>query len=69
MIDLYIELKALLQALETGGVPYALCGGLALMVYQRPRATVDIDLDLLDIQALQALTDQPPHDFHRSDDA
>jgi hypothetical protein len=44
MIDLYIELKAVLQALETAGVPYALCGGLALMVYQRPRATVDIDL-------------------------
>ena len=26
-------------------------------------------LDLLDIQALQALSDQPPHEFHRSDDA
>ena len=44
MIDLYIELKAVLQALETAGVPHALCGGLALMVYRRPRATVDIDL-------------------------
>jgi hypothetical protein len=44
MIDLYVELKAVLRALETAGVPYALCGGLALMVYQRPRATVDIDL-------------------------
>jgi len=46
MIDLYVELKTVLQALETAGVPYALCGGLALMVYQRPRATVDIDLIL-----------------------
>ena len=46
MIDLYVELKALLQALDTAGIPYALCGGLALMVYQRPRATVDIDLIL-----------------------
>jgi len=44
MIDLYVELKAVLQALETAEVPYALCGGLALMVYHRPRATVDIDL-------------------------
>lgn len=43
MIDLYVELKAVLRALETAGIPYALCGGLALMVYQRPRATVDID--------------------------
>lgn len=44
MIDLYAELKAVLKALDDAGVPYALCGGLALMVYQRPRATVDIDL-------------------------
>jgi len=44
MIDLYVELKAVLRALETAGVPYALCGGLALMVYQQPRATVDIDI-------------------------
>ena len=46
MIDLYVELKALLQALDAADIPYALCGGLALMVYQRPRATVDIDLIL-----------------------
>jgi len=44
MIDLYVEFKALLQTLESTQIPYALCGGLALMVYQRPRATVDIDL-------------------------
>ena len=44
MIDLYDELKAVLQTLEAADVPYALCGGLALMVYHRPRATVDIDL-------------------------
>lgn len=47
MIDLYAELKIVLHALDTAGVPYAVCGGLALMVYQRPRATVDIDLVLL----------------------
>jgi len=46
MIDLYAELKAVIHALEAAGVPYALCGGVALMVYQRPRATVDIDLIL-----------------------
>ncbi len=46
MIDLYVELKTVLQALEAAGIPYALCGGLALMVYQRPRATVHIDLIL-----------------------
>jgi len=47
MIDLYAELKAVVRALDAAGVPYALCGGLALLVYQRPRATVDIDLILL----------------------
>jgi hypothetical protein len=44
MIDLYAELKAVIRALGDAGVPYAICGGLALMVYRRPRATVDIDL-------------------------
>ena len=44
MIDLYVEFKAVLQALEAAEIPYAICGGLALMVYQRPRATVDIDV-------------------------
>jgi hypothetical protein len=44
MTDLHAQLKAVLRALDTTGVPYAICGGLALMVYQRPRATVDIDL-------------------------
>ena len=44
MLDLYIELKAVVAALETARVPFALCGGLALAVYGRPRATVDIDL-------------------------
>ncbi len=46
MIDLYTEFKTALQALEAAEVPYAVCGGLALMVYQLPRATVDIDLVL-----------------------
>lgn len=44
MIDLYTELREVTRVLTEAGVPYALCGGLALMLYQRPRATVDIDL-------------------------
>jgi len=38
------ELRILLQNLEREGVPYALCGGLALAVYGIIRATEDIDL-------------------------
>ena len=38
------ELEALIDALDTDGVEYALCGGLALGIHGHPRATKDIDL-------------------------
>ena len=44
MLDLYEELKRLVRELDDRGVPYALCGGLAMAVYHVPRATIDIDL-------------------------
>lgn len=44
MFDLYAELTSVVDALDRSGVPYALCGGLALAVHGHPRATVDIDL-------------------------
>ena len=56
MTDLYSELKAVLRALDAARIPYALCGGLALMLYQRPRSTVDIDL-VLPADATKALAD------------
>ena len=43
MIDIYDELRRLVQGLEAKGVRYALCGGLAMAVHGRPRATMDID--------------------------
>jgi hypothetical protein len=55
MIDLYAELKAVIELFQGAKVPHALCGGLALMVYQRPRATVDIDL-VVPSEATEALT-------------
>lgn len=42
--DPYAELLALGRALDSAGLEYALCGGLALAVYGAPRATRDIDL-------------------------
>jgi hypothetical protein len=52
MMDLLTELKNLIKALDKEKMDYALCGGLALAVYARPRATLDIDImvqpDLLD---------------------
>ena len=44
MLDLYEELKSLIAALDAHKIDYALCGGIAMAIYGRPRATVDIDL-------------------------
>ena len=44
MLDLYEELRSLIAALDAHKIDYALCGGIAMAVYGRPRATVDIDL-------------------------
>jgi hypothetical protein len=43
-MDLLIELKNLIEAFDKNKIDYALCGGLALAVYARPRATLDIDI-------------------------
>lgn len=44
MLDLYDELVALISALESAKIDYAVCGGIAVAIWDRPRATVDIDL-------------------------
>jgi len=43
-MDLLEELKKLTQKLDQSGIDYALCGGLALAIYAKPRATLDIDI-------------------------
>ena len=43
-MDLLDQMKQLIGALDAAGVPYALCGGLAMAVHRFPRATMDIDL-------------------------
>jgi|SRR5208283_732556 len=43
-MDLLEELKILTQKLDQSGIDYALCGGLALAIYAKPRATLDIDM-------------------------
>ena len=43
-MDLFVELRDLLDGLRREKVSYALCGGLALAVYGIMRATEDIDL-------------------------
>jgi len=43
-LDLIEELKNLTAKLDLLELDYALCGGLALAIYARPRATLDIDI-------------------------
>lgn len=47
MSTLYDELRDLIAALNREGIEYALCGGIAMAIHGRPRATVDIDLLIL----------------------
>jgi hypothetical protein len=47
MFDLYDEFRKLIAVLDEQQIDYALCGGIAMAVYDRPRATVDIDLLIL----------------------
>ncbi|PKN53414.1 MAG: hypothetical protein CVU55_01970 [Deltaproteobacteria bacterium HGW-Deltaproteobacteria-13] len=43
-MDLLEELKKLSKKLDQAGIDYALCGGLAIAIYAKPRATLDIDI-------------------------
>lgn len=44
VLNLYSELEALARSFDQAGVPWALCGGMALAVHGHPRATKDIDV-------------------------
>ena len=43
-LDLRTVLDALTTSLDEAGIPYAVCGALALAIHGHPRATKDIDL-------------------------
>lgn len=44
MANLFEEFRTVVRVLTGAGVPYAVCGGIAMSVHAQPRATVDIDL-------------------------
>jgi hypothetical protein len=44
MPNLFEEFRAIVAVLGAAGVPYAICGGIAMSIHARPRATIDIDL-------------------------
>lgn len=43
-MDIADELRLLISRLDEHGIDYALCGGLAMSVYGKPRSTIDIDM-------------------------
>ena len=47
MFDLYEELRKITSALDEHEIAYALCGGLAMAIYDHARTTVDIDILIL----------------------
>jgi hypothetical protein len=56
MANLFEEFRAVVVALGTAHIPYAICGGIAMSIHSRPRATVDIDL-LAPPEAIAGLVD------------
>lgn len=54
MLDIHEELHRLIRALNLAGADYALCGGLALAIHGKVRATIDIDL-LVEPGSLEAV--------------
>lgn len=54
MPDLFRELRGVVTALDAAGIPFALCGGLAMAVHGHYRATIDIDL-LAPAEAVEGL--------------
>ena len=53
MFDIADELRLLVKSLDQGNIAYALCGGMAMAVHDRPRFTIDIDL-LIQPESLEA---------------
>jgi hypothetical protein len=44
MPNLFEEFRSVVRALGEAGIPYAVCGGIAMSIHANPRATIDIDL-------------------------
>ena len=44
MPNLFEEFRAIVVAFGAARIPYAICGGIAMSIHARPRATIDIDL-------------------------
>ena len=69
MPNLFEEFRGVVGALDAARVPYAICGGIAMSIHARPRATIDIDL-LAPADAVARIADVLlPHGFVRREGA
>jgi len=69
MPNLFDEFRSVVIALGQAGVPYAVCGGIAMSIHARPRATIDIDL-LAPADAVESIVDVlRSHGFVRRESA
>lgn len=66
MQDLYAEFKAVIQAFNAEGIPYAVCGGLAYSIHVEVRATIDMDflIQASDLPRCQQLLVQMGYTAH-----
>jgi hypothetical protein len=55
MLDIYDEFRNLVAVLDEHEINYALCGGMAMAVHERPRMTIDIDV-LIQAESLDRVT-------------
>jgi len=62
-LDLLTELLGVIDVLESAGIDYAVCGGLAMAIYGFPRATQDIDLLIQESQLDAAIECLEPTGF------
>jgi len=62
-VDLYEELRAIVDSLTTASVSYALVGGIAVSIYATPRATEDIDILISPDDAERAVDVLSRHGF------
>ena len=65
MLNLEDELRQVVDALETRGIPYAIAGGIAVSIFTTPRATEDIDLVISATDLDRALGTLEPLGFRR----
>jgi hypothetical protein len=65
MPDLFEEFRAVVSDLTTAGVPFAVCGGIAMSIHAHPRATVDIDLLVPSVEIPRLVEALAPLGFER----